>query len=71
MDINQAFPSKYLKQSDIPQPKTVTIATVTMENVAMDNQPAEMKVVIHFHGAEKGMIANKTNCNILAALYGP
>ena len=71
MDITQSFPTKYLQKSDFAQPRVVTIDTVAMENVAIDSQPAEMKPVLFFKGAPKGMILNKTNANILAALFGP
>ena len=71
MDILSSFPTKYLQKSDFAQPKLVTVDTVVMEDVSLDNQPAEMKPVLYFAGAPKGMILNKTNANICAALWGP
>ena len=71
MDINQAFPSNYLKKTDFPAPRQVTIDAVVMENLAQDGHPADMKVVIYFNGAPKPMVANKTICMVLAAMFGP
>ena len=71
MDILSSFPTKYLQKSDFAQPKLVTVDTVVMEDVSLDNQPAEMKPVLYFAVAPKGMILNKTNANICAALWGP
>ena len=71
MDINQAFPSNYLKKTDFPQPRQLIIDAVVMENLAQDGHPADMKVVIYFNGAPKPMVANKTICMVLAAMFGP
>ena len=70
MDITQSFPTKYLQKSDFAQPRLVTVDTVTMENVALDSQPQEMKPVLYFKGNPKGMILNKTNANVCMALWG-
>ena len=70
MDILSSFPTKYLQKQDFAQPRTVIIDTVVMEDVSLDNQPAEMKPVIYFKGSSKGMILNKTNANILTAILG-
>ena len=71
MDINQAFPSKYLKKEDFKAPRQLIIDTVVMENLAQDGHPADMKVVIYFNGAPKPMVANKTICMVLAAMFCP
>ena len=66
MDISTAFPSNYLKASDLNGKRaSVTIQAVTMETLGDDNKP-----VIWFQGKEKGMVLNKTNANILVANYG-
>lgn len=67
MNINDAFPSKYLKASDIDGNPTVEIAQVVEEEVGRDK---EMRPVLYFHGSEKGIILNKTNANNIAKLYG-
>jgi len=68
MKISQAFPSKYLKASDLEnkQPR-VTISHVQMENIA---EGEDAKPVIFFKGKEKGMVLNKTNANTIRMAYG-
>ena len=70
MDITQSFQTKYLQKTDFPAPRQLIIDTVTMENVAQDNQPQEMKPVLYFNGAPKPMVLNRTNANVCAALFG-
>ena len=67
MNINDAFPSKYLKAADIEGNPTVEIANVSEEEVGRDK---EVRPVLYFHGEEKGIILNKTNANNIAKLYG-
>lgn len=68
MNIDSAFPSQYLKASDLgnSQP-VVTIARVTTEEVGRDR---ERKPVVYFEGKEKGVVLNKTNANKIASLVG-
>jgi len=70
MNIDQAFPSKYLKASDLPEDGVAvpfTIAEVTTEEIGKDRQ---VKPVIRFKGQEKTFVANKTNCNTIAKALG-
>jgi hypothetical protein len=68
MNIDSAFPSTYLKASDLGdnQP-VVTIDRVEVEPVGRDK---EMKPVIYFKGKEKGVVLNKTNSRKIAELTG-
>lgn len=68
MNIDTAFPSNYLKASDIgdKQP-AVTIDRVEVEPVGRDK---EMKPILYFKGKEKGMVLNKTNSRKIAELTG-
>lgn len=68
MDIDAAYPSKYLKASDLQgrQP-TVTIDRVIIEEVGRDK---ESRPVIYFTGKDKGMVLNRTNANSVASIYG-
>ena len=69
MNINEQFPSKYLKASDLKgREATVTIARIEMEALAQGERP---KPVLYFVGKEKGVVMNKTNAMNLAAGYGP
>jgi hypothetical protein len=64
MKFSQAFPSKYLKATDLNGDEfVVTIANVKMEQVGDDNRP-----VLYFNEVingsdEKGLVLNKTNGN--------
>ncbi len=70
MNINKAFPSKFLKASDFDDVDTpCTIKRVVMEQAGQGNEDPE-KPVIYFREFEKGLICNKTNSNIIAKLYG-
>jgi arabinogalactan endo-1,4-beta-galactosidase len=68
MNINEAFPSKYLKASDLGGSEpTVTISHVTVEEVG----ETDRKPVIYFAGKEKGIVLNKTNATNIGDAYGP
>ena len=68
MNINELFPSNYLKASDLGsgQP-VVTIACVEHEPVGRER---EMKAVLYFEGKEKGVVLNKTNAKKITDLVG-
>jgi hypothetical protein len=66
MNIDSAFPSNYLKASDLGTgAPIVTIDRVEVEPVGRDR---EMKPVLYFRGKEKGVVLNKTNSNMIASL---
>lgn len=67
MNINEVFPSKYLKASDLHGKSVkVVIDRVTVEKMGEDNKP-----VLYFKGKEKGMALNKSNAQMIAAVYSP
>ena len=67
-NINDAFPSNYLKASDLQgQQPTVTIERVEFEAVGREK---EMKPIVYFVGKEKGIVLNKTNAKNIANLVG-
>jgi predicted hydrocarbon binding protein len=67
VNINDQFPSKYLKASDLKGKKIkVTISEVGKEEVGDGNKP-----VLYFVGKDKGMVLNKTNAMTIASSYGP
>lgn len=72
MRINEAFPSKYLKASDIPDGQfvPVQIDRVDVENVGNDDDPENHKPVLYFVGKAKGMVLNRTNSSTIASAYG-
>lgn len=66
MNINQAFPSKYLKASDLEgNAVTVKISDVKVEAVGRDQ---DTKPVVYFDGKKKGLVLNKTNSNKIAQI---
>lgn len=70
MNINSAFPSKYLKSSDIDEDVTVTIKGIDLQNVAKQGEKQEMKPVVSFHELDKPLVCNKTNARMIAKITG-
>lgn len=67
-NIQDAFPSKYLKASDLKGTEpVVTIDRVEFEAVGRDR---EMKGVVYFVGKDKGVVLNKTNANKITSIAG-
>jgi hypothetical protein len=67
VNIESAFPSAYLKASDLNgQAVVVKIATVRIEKVGDDQRP-----ILYFVGKDKGVVLNKSNKNAVVGLYGP
>lgn len=67
MNINQMYPSKYIKSDDLQgQRLKLQIMSVTIEEVG----DGEHKPVMRFIGKEKGMVLNKTNALALAVAFG-
>ena len=68
MNVNQAFPSQYLKASDLGDAEPiVTIARVALEAIGRDK---DHKLVVYFEGKSKGLVANKTIAKKIAELTG-
>jgi len=66
INVNDAFPSNYLKAADL-QGRQVQ---VIMSNVGYEKMGDDTKLVLFFEGKEKGLVLNKTNANNIAAIYG-
>ena len=69
MNLDTAFPSKYIKASDLPEEGTVT---VTIEKVEMQEigKEKQNKPVITFEEWDKAFVCNKTNANTIAKITG-
>lgn len=67
-NINDAFPSNYLKASDIRGAEPV----VTIDHVAYEpvGRTKEMKAVCYFKGKDKGVVLNKTNATKITQIAG-
>lgn len=65
-NINEAFPSKFLKASDLKGAEPiVTVDRVEYEEVGKDK---DRKAVLYFVGKDKGLVLNKTNANKITQL---
>lgn len=65
-NINDAFPSSYLKAADLKgKPVALTIKEVKLQDVGDDR-----KLVVYFKGTEKSLVLNKTNANSIAVVTG-
>jgi hypothetical protein len=68
MNINTAFPSKYIKAGEVPEEGLLlTIAKVEIEDV--DGKGAR-KPVVYFRKAIKGLVLNVTNSKKIASVLG-
>ena len=70
MKIMQAFPSKYLKAADLQgRSYQMVIGHISLENVGTD-QKQEIKPILYFRGAQKGIVLNRTNAEALSIVLG-
>ena len=68
MNIDKAYPSKYLKAGDVSEtPRAFTITHAEIEEVGRDK---EERLVLYFVDQDKGMVVNKTNANTIAKALG-
>lgn len=71
MNIQNAFPSKWLKSGDVEEGDLIlTIREVVMEDIGSGEQQ-ERKPVLYFEETEKGMVLNKTNADTISRLHTP
>jgi hypothetical protein len=65
VNINDAFPSNWLKASDITADLAVTITAIEEEIIEDDEC-----VIVQFKETKKGLVLNKTNASSIAKLHG-
>jgi hypothetical protein len=65
MKLDEAFPSNYVKSSDLKGRSVEVI----IANYAMEKLGDDTKLVLYFQGASKGMVLNKTNATEIADAY--
>lgn len=71
MKINEMKESKYIRKEDVGvNGKNLTIKSLVQENVAGENQPPEMKWILYFNEARKGLALNQTNISLIAHVTG-
>lgn len=64
MKTKDMLPSSYLKQADVDSDYIVTIAKIEQKNVARDDDPPELKWLVHFAEFDKPMVLNSTNIQL-------
>ena len=70
ISINDLFPSRFLRPSDLGGSDMVlTITQVILEDFGTSGRK-ENKAVSYFKEVEKGLVLNKTNASSIANLYG-
>lgn len=71
MNIDQAFPSNYVKASDLNGgSRVLTIKAIRLEELGQ-GADKKTKAVLYFEEAQKGVVLNVTNKNIIKDAYGP
>lgn len=68
--ISQLKESKFLTKADVGTGVLLTIKDCHEENVALPSAPPEMKWCLTFNEADKPMVLNSTNAQIIAAVTG-
>lgn len=64
------FPSQWIAAEDLPKDLTVTIESVTLEELKTPEGKQQRKPVARFKGQQKAMILNKTNWHLIARQHG-
>jgi hypothetical protein len=70
MKIGDMIESKYLKQSDIEEPVTVTLQSLKKVNVARDDEEPDYRWTAKFQEFAKPMVLNVTNLKRFAKAHG-
>lgn len=60
-DVSELFSGKYLKNTDFPQPKLLSIAGADVMTFKSREGAPERKLVIHFTEVDKGLVVSKAN----------
>ena len=68
--VNDMIDSKYLKQSDAPDPVIVTVSKIGKINIAKEGNPPEEKWAVRFKEFNKPMLLNSTNIKLLEKACG-
>ena len=63
--VTDMIESKYLKQSDAPDPVIVTVAKIGRINIAKEGDQPEEKWAVRFREFNKPMLLNSTNIKLL------
>jgi len=69
-DYRSMFDRDYIGAWDLPGDVAVQISAVEAGEIKGDKGRKSRKPIIRFRGKEKALLGNKTNCKIIARLYG-
>ena len=69
MNINDAFPSTYLKAADLKDKGDVKVKIAEFGKAEMDD--GVYKPVLKFVGAQKALVLNRTNATTISEAFGP
>ena len=76
-NLGEMFPSKTLKADDLKSPSgkgyrdfALTIEDIEQVEFKDEAGAPEIKWVLHFKGAQKGLVLNRTNAQTIADAYG-
>ena len=71
MDMSKTIESKYLKAADL-QGRTVKVVIdgVSMDDLAQEGKPPEIKAVVRLRDRTKGWVLNRTNTQSLIKFFG-
>jgi hypothetical protein len=70
MKLDDMLESKFLKQSDFPQDRLLTIVGVKRENIAKEDEAPEYRWTVKFKELDKPMVANSTNLKRIFRICG-
>jgi len=70
MNMNELYPSKYLKAEDIDGEVVATIVGLKLETMKNAEGKEDQKPVLYFRGIDKGFVLNKTNGTRIAGMHG-
>lgn len=70
MKIGDMIESKYMKQSDIPDPVIYTVESLKKVNVARDDEDPDYRWTVKYREFAKPMVLNVTNLKRMAKALG-
>jgi hypothetical protein len=70
MNANEYLKSRFLKQSDFPEPEHVQISRFEETDVAKPGERPELKPVVWFAGHDRPLVLNSTNLRRIIKSFG-
>lgn len=70
MNINQIKQSRYLARADVGKGALLTCRQCVQEDVGLEGEPEKLRWVLYFNEAEKGLVLNSTNAQVIASFLG-